>query len=93
MKSSAFGVRLYYKNFRMLNILSEKCCNHSVWEPRPFTGSRDFLQGAESRAGKKIKVARAVAAKHYLVGAGARAGKNNLKTAPRSREMEPLNFF
>jgi hypothetical protein len=62
-------------------------------EPRPFTGSRDFLEGAESRAGKKIKGARAVAAKHYLVGAGARAGKNHLKTAPRSREMEPLNFF
>ena len=40
--------------------------------------SRDFLHGA--RAGKP-----------YLVGAGAEAGKNPLKTAPRSRETVPAS--
>ena len=45
-------------------------------------GSRDFLQGA--RAGNKVWGAGAV--KPYLVGAWAGAGKNPLKTAPKSRE-------
>ena len=38
--------------------------------------SQDFLQGTG-------------AVKTYLVGAGAGAGKNSLKTAPKSRESEP----